>query len=36
MPASLFAIGHRVVHGGERFREPVNGWITEPSMRSGR
>ncbi|MBP2683638.1 MAG: acetate kinase, partial [Deltaproteobacteria bacterium] len=22
-PASLFAIGHRVVHGGERFREPV-------------
>jgi len=22
-PASLFGIGHRVVHGGERFREPV-------------
>ena len=22
-PAGLFGIGHRVVHGGERFREPV-------------
>jgi acetate kinase len=22
-PATLFGIGHRVVHGGERFREPV-------------